>query len=151
MQYVISFKTHLGWITISEQNKKITSISFGKKKNIGNSKELHRTRKSIINYFLKKTKLITSNIVMSGTDLQIKIWQEIHKVPYGQTRTYSYIAKKVKTSPRYVGNVCGQNKHLLFIPCHRINRKDGKLGGYSGLGGLKVKKNLLELENKSLL
>ena len=44
------------------------------------------------------------------------------------------------------GNVCGQNKLLLIIPCHRIIRSDGKLGGFSGRGGIKLKKRLLNLE-----
>ena len=56
------------------------------------------------------------------------------------------IAKKLNTSPRYVGNVCGQNKLLLVIPCHRVVKSDGSLGGFSGLGGLKLKKILLNLE-----
>ena len=58
------------------------------------------------------------------------------------------IAKVLKTSPRYVGNVCGQNKHLLIIPCHRVVRSDGSLGGFSGLGGIKLKMKLINLERK---
>ena len=57
------------------------------------------------------------------------------------------IAKNIKTSPRYVGNVCGQNKHLLIVPCHRVVRSDGSLGGFSGLGGISLKKKLLKLEH----
>ncbi len=58
------------------------------------------------------------------------------------------ILQNFKTSPRYVGNVCGQNNHLLIIPCHRVVRSDGSLGGFSGLGGLKLKKKLLNLEKQ---
>ena len=83
---------------------------------------------------------------MEGTKLQIKIWKELQKIPYGQTKSYGDIAKIVKTSPRYVGNVCGQNNHLLLVPCHRVVRSDGNLGGFSGLGGLTLKKRLLDLE-----
>ena len=83
---------------------------------------------------------------MEGTKLQIKIWKELQKIPYGQTKSYGEIAKIVKTSPRYVGNVCGQNNHLLLVPCHRVVRSDGNLGGFSGLGGLTLKKHLLDLE-----
>ena len=78
--------------------------------------------------------------------LQKKIWKELKKIPYGKTKSYGEIAKIVKTSPRYVGNVCGQNKHLLLIPCHRVIRTDGTLGGFSGTGGLTLKKRLLKLE-----
>ena len=65
---------------------------------------------------------------------------------YGNTKTYGEIAKVLRTSPRYVGNVCGQNNHLLIIPCHRVVRSDGTLGGFSGLGGIKLKQKLLKLE-----
>ena len=77
-----------------------------------------------------------------------KIWKELKKIPYGKTKSYGEIAKIVKTSPRYVGKVCGQNKHLLAIPCHRVIRTDGTMGGFSGTGGLKLKKRLLILEQK---
>ena len=69
-------------------------------------------------------------------------------IKYGSTKTYGDIAKILKTSPRYVGNVCGQNNHLLIIPCHRVVRSDGSLGGFLGLGGLKLKKKLLNLEKQ---
>ena len=85
-------------------------------------------------------------ILLKGNSTQKKIWKELKKIPYGKTKSYGEIAKKVKTSPRYVGNVCGQNKHLLVIPCHRVIRSDGDLGGFSSSGGLALKKRLLNLE-----
>ena len=75
-----------------------------------------------------------------------KIWKELRNIKYGKTKTYGDIAKTLRTSPRYVGNVCGQNNHLLVIPCHRVVRSDGTLGGFSGLGGIKLKQKLLKLE-----
>ena len=143
----LSFKTSFGWISAEENNNKIISISFGRIKEIGSSKELKKLKKILNNYFLGKNKKLQSNILMKGTKLQIKIWKELQKIPYGQTKSYGDIAKKINTSPRYVGNVCGQNKHLLLVPCHRVVRSDGQLGGFSGLGGLKLKQRLLNLEN----
>ena len=142
----MSFKSRLGWISAVEKNNQIISVSFGKSKTKGSSTELKKLQKILNNYFSGKTKNITSNILMKGTKLQIKIWKELQKIPYGQTKSYGEIAKIVKTSPRYVGNVCGQNNHLLLVPCHRVVRCDGNLGGFSGLGGLTLKKNLLDLE-----
>ena len=84
--------------------------------------------------------------MFQGTKLQIRIWKELKKIPYGRTKSYGEIAKIVKTSPRYVGNVCGQNKHLIVIPCHRVIRTDGGLGGFSAKGGIILKKRLLNLE-----
>ena len=143
----LSFKTSFGWISAEENNNKIISISFGRIKETGSSKELKKLKKILNDYFLGKNKKLQSNIQMKGTKLQIKIWKELQKIPYGQTKSYGDIAKKIKTSPRYVGNVCGQNKHLLLVPCHRVVRSDGQLGGFSGLGGLKLKQRLLNLEN----
>jgi len=111
-----------------------------------NQYKLKKLQKILCNYFSGKTKIITSKILMQGTKLQIKIWKELQKIPYGQTKSYKDIATIVKTSPRYVGNVCGQNNHLLLVPCHRVVRNDGNLGGFSGLGGLALKKRLLDLE-----
>ena len=146
MANVISFKSRLGWISAVEENNQIISVSFGKSKSKGSSIELKKLQKILGNYFSRKTKKITSNILMEGTKLQIKIWKELQKIPYGRTKSYGDIAKIVKTSPRYVGNVCGQNNHLLLVPCHRVVRSDGNLGGFSGLGGLTLKKRLLALE-----
>ena len=147
MQNILSFKTKFGWISASENNNKILSVFFGKSKNRGKSILLHRLKKNLKKYFAKKTKTINLKILLDGSNLQIKIWKELKKIPYGKTKSYGEIAKKVKTSPRYVGNVCGQNKHLLVVPCHRVIRTDGSLGGFSGSGGLTLKKRLLNLES----
>ena len=83
-----------------------------------------------------------------GTEFQINVWKEIKKIPKGQTRTYKDIAlalNKPKSS-RAVANACGKNPFLIEIPCHRVIRSDGKLGGYSGKGGIKQKRKLLKEE-----
>ena len=146
MKNTISFKSKFGWISASEKNNEILSVSFAKSKNRGKSTLLNKLKKNMNNYFSKKTKKINSNILLEGSNLQIKIWKELIKIPYGKTKSYGEIAKIVKTSPRYVGNVCGQNKHLLVVPCHRVIRTDGCLGGFSSRGGLSLKKRLLNME-----
>ena len=147
MKNTISFKSKFGWISVSEKNNKILSVSFAKSNNRGKSILLNKLKKNLINYFFKKTKKINPNILLEGSKLQIKIWKELIKIPYGKTKSYGEIAKIVKTSPRYVGNVCGQNKHILIVPCHRVIRTDGSLGGFSSRGGLSLKKRLLSMEN----
>ena len=147
MKNTISFKSKFGWISASEKNNKILSVSFAKSNNRGKSILLNKLKKNLINYFFKKTKKINPNILLEGSKLQIKIWKELIKIPYGKTKSYGDIAKIVKTSPRYVGNVCGQNKHLIIVPCHRVIRTDGSLGGFSSRGGLSLKKRLLNMEN----
>ena len=85
---------------------------------------------------------------LNGTKFQISVWEEIKKIPKGQTKTYKDIAlalKKPKSS-RAVANACGKNPLLIEIPCHRVIRSDGKLGGYSGRGGVNQKRKLLKEE-----
>ena len=141
-----SFKTIFGWMTIESLNFKLMSVKFGKSQNSKKDKYLIRISKEIKLYSLGKLKKFNFEYRLLGTPLQIKIWNELSKIKYGQTKSYGEIAKRVKTSPRYVGNVCGQNNLLLIIPCHRVIRSDGSLGGFSGLGGIKLKKKILNLE-----
>lgn len=86
---------------------------------------------------------------IKGTDFQILVWKEILKIPYGETRTYKEIAQAIgrPNSSRAVANACGKNPYAPDIPCHRVIRSDGKLGGYSGVGGVKMKEKLLNKEN----
>ena len=142
----LSFKTSIGWISLSEKNNLITSVKFGKEKNKGKNAILYKLKKQIIEFTKGKRKKFSINLNIEGTILQKKIWKQLINIKYGSTKTYGDIAKILHTSPRYVGNVCGQNNHLLIIPCHRVVRSDGSLGGFSGLGGVKLKKKLLELE-----
>ena len=86
---------------------------------------------------------------IKGTDFQVLVWKEILKIPYGETRTYKDIAQAIgkPNSSRAVANACGKNPYAPDIPCHRVIRSDGKLGGYSGVGGVKMKEKLLKIEN----
>ena len=146
MKITISFSTKFGWISAIEENGKITEIKFLKIKNVGKSLILKKLKKMINEYFSKQKTSFNLPLEINGSLLQKKIWKELIKIPYGKTKSYGDIAKIVKTSPRYVGNVCGQNKHLLVVPCHRVIRTDGSLGGFSSSGGLGLKKRLLNLE-----
>tara|TARA_X000000368_G_scaffold116750_1_gene91089 strand:- start:520 stop:963 length:444 start_codon:yes stop_codon:yes gene_type:complete len=143
---ILSFDTSLGWITLSEENNLINSVKFGKKKNRGKSLVLIKLKKQILEFTKGKRKKFSVKLNIEGSILQKKIWKQLSNISYGATKTYGDIAKTLRTSPRYVGNVCGQNDHLLVIPCHRVVRSDGSLGGFSGLGGIKLKKKLLQLE-----
>jgi len=143
---ILSFNSAIGWITISEENNLITSVKFGKKKNIGKNQILNKLKKQLLEFIAGKRTKFSLKLKVQGSVLQKKIWKQLNKIDYGTTKTYGDIAKKLNTSARYVGNVCGQNNHLLVIPCHRVVRTDGTLGGFSGLGGIKLKQKLLKLE-----
>lgn len=89
-----------------------------------------------------------NKIKLYGTNFQKKVWNEISKIPKGKVRTYKELAKLIgkPKSSRAVANACGKNPYPIKIPCHRVIRSDGSLGGYSGKGGVKTKKNLLKKE-----
>ena len=88
---------------------------------------------------------------LEGTEFQIRVWNELKKIPKGETRTYKEIAKLIgkPTAARAVANACGKNPHPITIPCHRVIRSDGGLGGYSGEGGIEKKRLLLKKEENN--
>ena len=67
-------------------------------------------------------------------------------IPYGETRTYGELAEAIGTSPRAVGGGCGRNPVGIVVPCHRVLRSDGGLGGFSAAGGVELKRRLLDHE-----
>ena len=84
----------------------------------------------------------------SGTKFQKKVWDEIKKIPKGQTKSYKQIAIAIGSpkSSRAVANACGKNPDPIITPCHRVIASDGSIGGYTAAGGVKTKKNLLTQE-----
>ena len=85
---------------------------------------------------------------LSGTKFQIKVWNYLKKIPKGKVKTYKQVAKGIgmPKAARAVANACGKNPYAPKIPCHRVIRSDGGLGGYSGRGGIKQKLKLLRSE-----
>lgn len=83
--------------------------------------------------------------IPDGTPFQQKVWKALLSVKKGETITYKELARKIgkPRAVRAVANAVGANKLLVTIPCHRVVRSDGGLGGYSGPGGVKAKRALL--------
>ena len=83
-----------------------------------------------------------------GTKLQHLVWNRIAKIPKGKILTYQELANEIgyPNSVRAVASACGKNPYVPEIPCHRVVRKDGGLGGYSAKGGINKKKEMLENE-----
>ena len=92
------------------------------------------------------------DMILKGTKFQLKVWKYLITIPKGQIRTYSEVAKAIKKpkAVRAVANAIGKNPYAPKIPCHRVIRSDGSLGGYSGRGGVNTKKKLLKLEGISI-
>ena len=86
--------------------------------------------------------------MVQGTPFQRKVWDALKTIPRGEVRTYTQIAVQVghPTSARAVANACGKNPYAPEVPCHRVVRSAGGLGGYSGEGGVEQKRALLREE-----
>jgi methylated-DNA-[protein]-cysteine S-methyltransferase len=82
---------------------------------------------------------------LKGTKFQLKVWKFLKTIPKGKVKTYKQVAIGINKpkSARAVANACAQNPYAPKIPCHRVIRTDGNLGGYSAKGGVKTKKKLL--------
>ena len=163
MRYVYFYNTgikELGILGIGATEDKITDLFF--------EYEIENIKKSS-NYIIKETTLIKKAashlfeylngkrrdfnlpLLKEGTDFQISVWNELLKIPYGETRSYKDIAIAINNEKavRAVGMANNRNKIPIFIPCHRVIGSNKKLVGYGG--GLEIKEFLLNLEKRNSL
>ncbi len=144
--FQLSFKTKLGFMSVIENEGYITDITFRKITTQRSTTQLLKVKNQIKLFLNKKIKKLTFKTKTVGSKTQLKVWNEIKKIPYAKTVSYNFISKKTKIHPRHVGRICGQNRLLLFIPCHRVIRSDGLLGGFSAKHGVKLKSKILKIE-----
>jgi len=111
---------------------------------------LNRLENELNDYFEGNLKVFTIPLDLIGTDFQKKVWNELIKIPFGETRSYKdqSIAVGDLLAIRAVANANGKNKIAIIVPCHRVIGSDGSLTGYAG--GKKRKQFLLELESQQL-
>jgi AraC family transcriptional regulator of adaptative response/methylated-DNA-[protein]-cysteine methyltransferase len=111
--------------------------------------DLPELKKKILGFIEGETTLARLPLDVRGTVFQRRVWDELRRIPRGETRTYREIARAIGApdAVRAVGSACGANPVALVVPCHRAVRTDGGLGGYAW--GLARKKRLLALEKKS--
>ena len=162
--YYTSFSSPLGRIYALKTEKGLKLLTFSKKElesqlhklKIKNGKlkkdkkPFSNLKKRFLDYFSGKKVSFSEKLdFSSGTEFQKKVWREMRKIPYGQKKSYKWLAQRVGDfkKARAVGNACGSNPFPIIIPCHRVVKEDRGLGGYSG--GLWIKKKLLELEAKT--
>ena len=110
---------------------------------------IRQTRVEMDEYFAGKRKDFEVPLDYPGTSFEVKVWTELLKIPYGETRSYEELAliTSSKGAVRAVGSANGRNRIAIVIPCHRVVNKSGRLGGYGG--GLWRKEALLALESQS--
>lgn len=109
---------------------------------------LRKAVQQLEEYFSGKRTEFELPIKFTGTDFQIKVWEGLRTIPYGETRSYGEMAIQIGSpkAARAVGNANNKNQILILVPCHRVIGADGSLVGFGA--GLDVKKYLLELEEK---
>ena len=87
-------------------------------------------------------------MIIKGTKFQIKVWKYLKNIPKGKVKTYKEVAIGINMpkAARAVANACAKNPYAPNVPCHRVIRSDGSLGGFSVPGGTKAKRKLLKKE-----
>ena len=142
------YKSSIGFIRIGYNNEGICSLKTCELEDGENepSELTERAFGQLEEYFSGKRKVFDLPFKMNGTAFQMKVWQELLKIPYGDTVSYSEIAERIGCSEgaRAVGGAVHNNPLWIIVPCHRVVGKNGKLTGYAG--GTEMKKTLLELE-----
>jgi O-6-methylguanine DNA methyltransferase len=107
---------------------------------------MNQAANELLAYFAGNLRVFTVPLDMQGTDFQLRVWNQLLKIPYGETRSYAQVAEAIgrPKAVRAVGAANGSNPVAIVVPCHRVIGSSGKLTGYGG--GLPLKKKLLELE-----
>jgi methylated-DNA-[protein]-cysteine S-methyltransferase len=107
-------------------------------------------RDQLADYFIGRRASFTIDLDPHGSDFQMRVWNELRKIPYGKVRTYGQIAKTLRqpSATRAVGQAAGHNPLPILVPCHRLVGKGGSLVGFAG--GITTKARLLRLEGHTL-
>ncbi len=113
-----------------------------------NDEQMQHSIDAFLAYLNGESQIINVILDVDGTSFQWRVWAELRTIPYGCTRSYREVAQAIgaPTAVRAVANACGANRVALAIPCHRVVRSDGTLGGYGA--GIERKRALLELEQQ---
>ena len=168
MEYYYSiFNTNWGWMGIVFSDRGLVKIILPQnKKELPLQKILQKFPhaklkhakgenfpKKLTLYFKGKDPLFNFTLDLSYyTPFQKKVWKITSQIQYGEVATYSEIGEKIvnKFAARAVGSALKRNPLPIIIPCHRVIRKNGELGGFLGTPGIKIKARLLELEGITL-
>lgn len=152
MQNLAFYRTNIGTLEVRANSTHITYLKFApnatqvdfEKSNPSELTDLAILQ--IREYLAKKLQKFDLPIDPKGTDFQKSVWQELQKIPYGETRSYSDVALSINNpkAVRALGMANNKNPIVIIIPCHRVIGKNGKLVGYAG--GLDLKQKLLDLE-----
>ena len=102
-------------------------------------------RRQLVEFLAGARRDFSLRLAPRGTSFQRRVWSELGRIPFGGTRSYGEIARKLKSSPRAVGRAVGSNPFCPIVPCHRVIGSDGSMTGFAF--GLGIKRRLLDLES----
>lgn len=143
-------KTKVGNLLICSNNKGITKVAFCDDQEIDTreNKWILQCEKELYEYIDKKRKDFSVPLDMKGTTFQIKVWNALCQIPYGETKSYKDIAREINNPKAYraVGMANHKNPICILVPCHRVIGTNGNLVGYAS--GLENKRKLLNLEKE---
>jgi methylated-DNA-[protein]-cysteine S-methyltransferase len=142
------FESPIGTLYLIIAGKVLREIAFSKPSDIPR-KDIasHHIKKELREYFKHGKDEFTLKIEPAhGTEFEKKVWGTLREIPFGETRTYKWLAEKIgkPNASRAVGQALGKNPLPIILPCHRIIESDGSIGGYSG--GVDIKRRLLDME-----
>jgi len=150
--YLLVATTDIGIcaVKLGENPAELTTIllkEFDRATIVRDDNEYKNWLEKIIQFLAGKETDLNLPLDIKGTAFQKQVWQALQKIPYGETRTYTDIAKDIGNpkASRAVGNACATNPIALIVPCHRVLRQDGNLGGYRW--GVDRKQKLLAQES----
>lgn len=147
MYYRGYFKSDIGIICVEDNGEKLISVKLCEKAKSSNESDLTiKAINQLREYFDGIRKNFDLPLEMNGTKFQLKVWNELNNIPFGETRSYKDIAEKIGNhkAVRAVGGANNKNKLMIIVPCHRVIGADGSLTGYAG--GIAVKEKLLRHE-----
>lgn len=145
-----TFKSPIGMITLEQAGDAIEGLHIDKYAESGattiTSELLEEAQMQITEYFAGKRREFTLPLHTNGTAFEEEVWRVIASVRYGETISYGEIARRIgrEKAVRAVGGACGKNPIPILIPCHRVLRSDGGIGGFAL--GIDAKRLLLGLE-----
>lgn len=146
--YYDKFESPVGTLYLIFNEKNLIGIEFQKpKQSMRKSNAPYQLKKELKEYFCQGNEEFTQRITfLTGSEFDRKVWLALKNIPYGETRTYKWLAEKIgkPTASRAVGQSLSRNPLPIILPCHRIIESDGSIGGYSA--GVDIKRRLLDIE-----
>jgi len=149
--HTLSLDSPLGPLTLVQQEDALTALHWERAACETPTPLLEDAARQLGDYFAQRRRTFNLPLSPAGCAFEQSVWAAMARIPYGQWRSYGELAAEVEGEPQAVGQACGSNPLPILIPCHRVLAAQGRMGGYSGKGGLKTKQALLVLEGALLV